>query len=110
MMLQANAEQAVRELLRDFSTSQGLKEVDTVSAEEYMDDGTPIRLAVTIDRRDGSALLDFEGVLCTLGMLCCLKQVLGTLGMLCMLCCLMQGPGHAAHALLPDTLSACCAV
>ena len=68
--LQANAEQAVRELLRDFSTSQGLKEVDTVSAEEHMDDGTPIRLAVTIDRKDGSALLDFEGVLCMLCMQC----------------------------------------
>lgn len=61
MVLQDNAEQAVRELLRDFSTSQGLKEVDMVCAEEHMDDGTPIRLAVTIDRTDGSALLDFEG-------------------------------------------------
>ncbi|KAL3135323.1 hypothetical protein ABBQ32_007517 [Trebouxia sp. C0010 RCD-2024] len=59
--IQANAEQAVRELLRDFSKSQNLREVDTVSAEEHMDDGTPIHLAVTIDRRDGSALLDFEG-------------------------------------------------
>ena len=66
VLLQANAEQAVRELLTGFSQEQGLKEVDTVSAEEYMDDGTPIRLAVTIDRRDGSALLDFEGMLCML--------------------------------------------
>ena len=47
---------------------QGLKEIDTVWAEEQMDDGTPIRLAVTIDRKAGSALLDFEGALC---MLCC---------------------------------------
>ena len=72
LILQANAEQAVQELLRDFSKSQGLKEVDTVSAEEHMDDGTPIRLAVTIDRADGSALLDFEGMLrmlsCTVGL------------------------------------------
>ena len=30
-------------------------------AEDQMDDGTPIKLAVTIDRRDGSALFDFEG-------------------------------------------------
>ncbi|DBA91131.1 hypothetical protein WJX77_000744 [Trebouxia sp. C0004] len=59
--IQANAEQAVRQLLRDFSKDQGLKEIDTVSAEEHMDDGTPIRLAVTIDRKEGSALLDFEG-------------------------------------------------
>ena len=26
-----------------------------------MDDGSPIRLAVTIDSRDGSATFDFEG-------------------------------------------------
>jgi len=52
----------VRQLLRDFCKDQGLKEIDTVSAEEHMDDGTPIRLAVTIDRKEGSALLDFEGV------------------------------------------------
>ena len=89
-MLQANAEQAVRELLRDFSKSQNLKEVDTVSAEEHMDDGTPIRLAVTIDRRDGSALLDFEGVLCVMRTLRSL-----VLCMLCMLCCLIEGAGHA---------------
>ncbi len=62
LVTQANAEQAVRQLLRDFSQEQGLKEVDTVSGEEHMDDGTPIRLAVTIDRKEGSALLDFEGV------------------------------------------------
>lgn len=30
-------------------------------SEDAMDDGTPIRLAVTIDRRDGSAVFDFEG-------------------------------------------------
>ncbi len=28
---------------------------------DQMDDGTPICLAVTIDRRDGSATFDFEG-------------------------------------------------
>ena len=59
--MQSNAEQAVRELLIGFSKDQGLKEIDTVSAEEHMDDGTPIRLAVTINRKEGSALLDFEG-------------------------------------------------
>ena len=59
----------MRDLLRDFSKDQGLKEVDTVWAEEQMDDGTPIRLAVTIDRKAGSALIEFEGVLCMLCML-----------------------------------------
>ncbi len=76
LVTQANAEQAVRQLLRDFSEDQGLKEVDTVSAEEHMDDGTPIRLAVTIDRKEGSALLDFEGGLITLCTLCMLRVLL----------------------------------
>jgi len=38
-----------------------MQEVDTVSAEDFLDDGTPIRLAVTIDRKHGSAVFDFEG-------------------------------------------------
>jgi hypothetical protein len=40
---------------------QGLPEVGTVVAEDVMDDGSPIRLSVTIDRRDGTAIFDFEG-------------------------------------------------
>jgi hypothetical protein len=32
-----------------------------VSAEDQMDDGTPVRLSVTVDRRDGSATFDFGG-------------------------------------------------
>lgn len=31
-------------------------------AESLMDDGTPIKLAVTIDRKDGTACFDFTGV------------------------------------------------
>jgi N-methylhydantoinase B/oxoprolinase/acetone carboxylase alpha subunit len=48
-------------MLVSFSQQQGLPEVGTVATADQMDDGTPIRLAVTIDRRDGSALFDFEG-------------------------------------------------
>lgn len=58
---QENAEQAVREMLQHFSKDRGLQEIDTVTASDIMDDGSPIRLAVTIDRRDGSAIFDFEG-------------------------------------------------
>lgn len=36
-------------------------QVGTISAEDTMDDGSPIKLAVTIDRSDGSAIFDFEG-------------------------------------------------
>lgn len=58
---QENAEQAVREMLQQFSEGAGLPQVGTVTAEDFMDDGSPIRLAVTIDRSDGSAVFDFEG-------------------------------------------------
>ncbi|CAM9887417.1 unnamed protein product [Ectocarpus fasciculatus] len=59
--IQDNAEAAVRHMLVDFSLQMGLGEVGTVNAEDFMDDGTPIRLAVTVDRTTRSALFDFEG-------------------------------------------------
>ena len=59
--IQSNAESAVREMLCAFSMQQGLSEVGTVHARDQMDDGTPLCLAVTVDRRDGSAIFDFHG-------------------------------------------------
>lgn len=59
--IQQNAENAVRGMLRSFAGSMNLGEVDTVYAEDQMDDGTPICLTVTIDSRDGSAIFDFTG-------------------------------------------------
>ncbi|XP_028660115.1 5-oxoprolinase [Erpetoichthys calabaricus] len=60
--IQANAELAVREMLREFAychrESTGSLEVQ---AEDYMDDGSPIRLRVEIDEIQGSALFDFSG-------------------------------------------------
>jgi len=58
--IQDNAEMSVREMLKELSIQKNLDEVDSVSAVDYMDDGTPIKLKLTIDRRDGSALFDFE--------------------------------------------------
>jgi N-methylhydantoinase B/oxoprolinase/acetone carboxylase alpha subunit len=49
-------------MLVAFSHEQGLSELGTVTTRDQMDDGTPICLSVTIDRRDGSAVFDFEGV------------------------------------------------
>lgn len=49
-------------MLVAFSQEQGLSELGTVTTRDQMDDGTPICLSVTIDRRDGSAVFDFEGV------------------------------------------------
>ena len=42
--VQANAEDAVRQMLVAFSEEQQLPEVGTVTAEDQMDDGTPIRV------------------------------------------------------------------
>ena len=59
--IQDNAEVAVREMLIDLSTRLQLREVDTLHASDHMDDGSRICLALTIDRRDGSATFDFAG-------------------------------------------------
>ncbi|ELR11567.1 5oxoprolinase [Acanthamoeba castellanii str. Neff] len=59
--VQNNAEQAVREMLRTLSEEHGLDPVDHLYAEDFMDDGTPIRLKITIDRNDGTAVFDFAG-------------------------------------------------
>ena len=59
--VQETAEDAVRTSLCEVSISRGLAERDTVSATEYLDDGSPIALALTIDRSDGSAIFDFTG-------------------------------------------------
>jgi len=56
--IQSTAETAVRNLLRDLHScfdGQPLEAVD------YMDDGTPIRLKIQIDKATGSATFDFEG-------------------------------------------------
>ncbi|XP_026542906.1 5-oxoprolinase isoform X2 [Notechis scutatus] len=60
--IQANAEVAVRTMLRKFATRRG--HVDRplqVEAKDFMDDGTPICLRVTVDPQEGTALFDFTG-------------------------------------------------
>jgi 5-oxoprolinase (ATP-hydrolysing) len=57
--VQDAAEAAVRSRLKELSLSKGMAEVDTVDAIDYLDDGSPIALALTIDRREGSAVFDF---------------------------------------------------
>lgn len=53
-----NAELSVRNLLRRVAREQRSHELYAI---DYMDDGTPINLRVTIDADTGSALFDFEG-------------------------------------------------
>ena len=40
---------------------QGMQEVDQVSEEDFLDDGTKIVLSIQIDRVNGSAVFDFTG-------------------------------------------------
>lgn len=56
--IQDSAELAVRNLLKRLA--QGRSGED-ISAVDYMDDGTPIKLKVTINPTDGSADFDFTG-------------------------------------------------
>uniref|UniRef100_A0A3Q0QXW5 5-oxoprolinase, ATP-hydrolysing n=1 Tax=Amphilophus citrinellus TaxID=61819 RepID=A0A3Q0QXW5_AMPCI len=60
--IQSNAELAVRDMLRDFARRRrqetGSLEVES---EDFMDDGTPIRLRVQINEDEGSAVFDFTG-------------------------------------------------
>ncbi|OGM43829.1 hypothetical protein ABOM_007608 [Aspergillus bombycis] len=56
--IQATAETAVRNLLKDLHKRFNGEPLEAV---DYMDDGTPIRLKVTINESDGSAVFDFSG-------------------------------------------------
>ncbi|XP_061463198.1 5-oxoprolinase isoform X2 [Rhineura floridana] len=60
--IQANAEVAVQGMLRDFAARQGEPGCPLlVEAEDFMDDGSPIRLKVTVDPQEGNAVFDFTG-------------------------------------------------
>ncbi|CAM6093520.1 unnamed protein product [Calypogeia fissa] len=66
--VQANAEAAVRDMLREMAEvavqrSTSVKEGDlvVVESEDYMDDGSAIHLKLTINVKEGSAHFDFEG-------------------------------------------------
>jgi 5-oxoprolinase (ATP-hydrolysing) len=59
--VQDAAEAAVRSSLQQLSRRRGLADRDTVEARDYLDDGSPINLQLTIDRQDGSAVFDFTG-------------------------------------------------
>lgn len=56
--IQDNAESCVRRLLKEVSKKFEGKDL---SAVDYMDDGSPIALKVSIDPEKGEAVFDFEG-------------------------------------------------
>ncbi|CAH0596910.1 unnamed protein product [Chrysodeixis includens] len=60
--IQNNAELAVRDMLKEIARNALAKSGTTVlKATEYMDNGTPITLTVTLDEKKGSAICDFTG-------------------------------------------------
>ncbi|KAL4631017.1 5-oxoprolinase isoform X1 [Arapaima gigas] len=60
--IQSNAELAVRDMLKEFARRRRQQTGSLqVEAEDYMDDGTPIRLRVQINEEEGSAVFDFMG-------------------------------------------------
>ncbi|KAL9623623.1 MAG: hypothetical protein Q9160_002079 [Pyrenula sp. 1 TL-2023] len=56
--IQDNAELSVRNLLRDVSKRFEGKDLQAI---DFMDDGSPIQLKITIDGEKGEAVFDFEG-------------------------------------------------
>ncbi|XP_059305614.1 5-oxoprolinase 1 [Lycium ferocissimum] len=62
--VQANAEEAVREMLKSVAARvkrSGEGDLVTIEEEDYMDDGSSIHLKLTIDSRKGEAFFDFSG-------------------------------------------------
>ncbi|KZT70591.1 cytoplasmic protein [Daedalea quercina L-15889] len=59
--IRSNAEQSVRNLLRDVAKRAG---TNVLEAVDYLDDGSPIQLKVTINEAEGSAVCDFTGTGC----------------------------------------------
>ncbi len=59
--IQNNAEVAVRDLLRTVGKRvQKRSGESTLSAIDYLDDGSPIAIEVTIDVKTGSSIFDFR--------------------------------------------------
>jgi 5-oxoprolinase (ATP-hydrolysing) len=60
--IQRNAEEAVRDTLREIARQRQLPaDGGNLIASDYMDDGTEIKLCITIDVKQGSAVFDFTG-------------------------------------------------
>jgi 5-oxoprolinase (ATP-hydrolysing) len=53
-----NAESAVRSLLKEVAEKHRGQDLIAV---DYMDDGSPIKLRISIDEQEGTALFDFDG-------------------------------------------------
>jgi 5-oxoprolinase (ATP-hydrolysing) len=104
--VQDAAEEAVRARLRELSLSKGMAEVDTVRAVDYLDDGSPIALALTINRRCGSATFDFSGTGPEIWGNCNAPKAVAKSAILYCLRCLIKKDLPLNHGcLLPITIS-----
>ena len=59
--IQENAENAVRRLVDRLCAERGIAEHGALHAIDYMDDGNPIEVTVTLRRRQRALAFDFEG-------------------------------------------------
>jgi len=59
--IQANAEEAVRRMVVRLADRHGLGERGTLTAEDRLDDGSPIRVAITLHRSERTLHFDFTG-------------------------------------------------
>ncbi|XP_037051875.1 5-oxoprolinase [Bradysia coprophila] len=63
--IQKNAEVAVRDMLKEIAKATRKRTGQSIlHAQQFMDDGSPIKLKITIDETVGSALCDFTGSGC----------------------------------------------
>ena len=62
MFSKDNAEQSVRSMLKEIGKAQFLESgVNYLQAEDFMDGGTRIKLKLSINIEEGSAVFDFTG-------------------------------------------------
>ena len=68
--IQNNAESAVRNMFRSISVpsekNETSSDIAVLSAKDFLDDGSTICIKITINRKEGSAIFDFEGTGCEL--------------------------------------------
>lgn len=59
--IQINAELAVRDMLRQVAAATFERTGKTIlESEDRLDDGSPIRLKITLNKTEGSAICDFS--------------------------------------------------
>ena len=59
--IQNNAEEAVRRLVERICADRGIEDTGTLHALDYMDDGNPIEVTITLDRKQRALTFDFSG-------------------------------------------------